>query len=194
GLQAYGIFKELVCYYAISELVAFVETGKIKSTAVLLEKLPAAGKLQQWVNAGGQLIPAGELDKLLKQVRTGKAKNWTAVHHFYKKQAVLYPIQKLQHALAALQTVHGINLKKNNTAWKQLLQQSVYTREWMVKGIYESRAKDYSNPFRKMVYENRKEMDQVIGSLEHNSFINQENEDLGAYKKAVQNMIKTFKL
>ena len=31
----------------------------------------------------------------------------------------------------------------------------VVTKEWMVKGIYESRAKDYANPFRQMVYESQ---------------------------------------
>jgi len=64
----------------------------------------------------------------------------------------------------------------------------------MVKGIYDSRAKDYSNPFRKMVYENRKEMDIVTGKLESNSFIRQEEENLTAYKKQVQNIIRLLKL
>jgi len=97
-------------------------------------------------------------------------------------------------ALAALQTVYGINLKKDKASLKQFLQQSIYTKEWMVKGIYDSRAKDYTNPFRKMVYENRNEMDKVTGSLEKNSFIRQEQENLVAFKKTVQRIIKVFKL
>ena len=100
----------------------------------------------------------------------------------------------MQHALAALQAVYGIHLKKNNTALKQLLQQSVYTKEWMVKGIYESRAKDYTNPFRKMVYANRNEMDTVTGKLEINSFIKQEQDNLLVHKNSVQRIIKSFKL
>jgi hypothetical protein len=42
---------------------------------------------------------------------------------------------------------------------------------WMVKGIYESRAKDYANPFRRMVYESQKEMEKVVGRLKDNAFI-----------------------
>ena len=194
GLQAYQIFKELVNYYAVTALLHLIETNKIKTTDVLLKQLPAAGKLQPWVNAGGQLIPNDQMVKLLLQIRNGKTKNWAAVHQFYKKQSELYPVQKLQHALAALQTVYGINLKKDKASLKQFLQQSIYTKEWMVKGIYDSRAKDYTNPFRKMVYENRNEMDKVTGSLEKNSFIRQEQENLVAFKKTVQRIIKAFKL
>ncbi|HTE09593.1 MAG TPA: hypothetical protein VK645_01465, partial [Chitinophagaceae bacterium] len=194
GLQAYQLFKELVSYYAVTELLALIEKNKIKALDAFLGQLPAAGKLQPWTNAGGQLIPADELNKLLLQVSNGKTKNWASIHNFYKKQANQYPVQKLQHALAALQSVYGINLKKNKTALKQLLQQSIYTKEWMVKGIYDSRAKDYTNPFRKMVYENRKEMDTVTGKLENNSFIKQEQENLIDFKKSIQNIIKNFKL
>jgi len=194
GLQAYQLFKELVNYYAATTLLRFADSNKIKTLANLVEQLPAPGKLQPWTNAGGQLIPGDELGKFLQQVGNGKIKTWAAVHQFYKKQAVKYPVQKLQHALAALQTVYGINLKKEKLGLKQVLQQSVYSKEWMVKGIYDSRAKDYSNPFRKMVYENRKEMDIVTGKLESNSFIKQEEENLTAYKKQVQNIIRLLKL
>jgi hypothetical protein len=194
GLQAYRLFKELVSYYAVTALLHLTASAGIKTLDELIDQLPSHGKLQPWVNAGGQLIPESELHKFLQQVRGGKAKNWTAVHHFYKKQAAQYPAHKLQHALAALQTVYGISLKKNRAALKQLLEHSMYTKEWMVKGIYDSRAKDYSNPFRKMVYENRNEMDKVTGSLQKNSFILQEQQNLVDYKKHVQHIIKLFKL
>jgi len=194
GLHAYQIFKELINYYAVTALLHFIENNKIKTADILLKQLPTAGKLQPWVNAGGQLIPNDEVNKLLMQIRNGKTKNWAAIHHFYKKQSEQYPAQKLQHALSALQTVYGINLKKDKAALKQLLQQAVYTKEWMVKGIYDSRAKDYTNPFRKMVYENRNEMDVVTGSLEKNGFIRQEQENLVEFKKTIQRIMKQFKL
>ena len=62
----------------------------------------------------------------------------------------------------------------------------------MVKGIYESRAKDYSNPFRKMVYETEKEMENVIGKLGENIFIRQQQEAQAAYKKKAEEIITRF--
>ena len=64
----------------------------------------------------------------------------------------------------------------------------------MTKGIYDSRAKDYNNPFRKMVYTNAKEMAVVTGSLEQNSFIRQEIEMLAKYKKELKDIIGKMKL
>jgi hypothetical protein len=46
-----------------------------------------------------------------------------------------------------------------------LLQQAIETKEWMVKSIYDSRAKDYHSDFRKTVYDNKAEMEKVIGKL-----------------------------
>ncbi|HKO82361.1 MAG TPA: hypothetical protein VJU78_18255, partial [Chitinophagaceae bacterium] len=71
-------------------------------------------------------------------------------------------------------------------------QQSVAIKEWMVKGIYESRAKDYASPFRQMVYDSQKEMEKVIGSLKDNAFINQQREELASFKKKVVAIQKSF--
>ena len=70
--------------------------------------------------------------------------------------------------------------------FKNLLQRSIVTEEWMTKGIYDSRAKDYTNSFRKMVYENANEMNEVTGSLRGNSFIKLQNDLLAEYKKEIR--------
>ena len=46
--------------------------------------------------------------------------------------------------------------------------------------IEKTRAKDYSNPFRKMVYENEAEMIAVVGDLKDNGFIKEQKELLKA--------------
>jgi hypothetical protein len=64
----------------------------------------------------------------------------------------------------------------------------------MVDNIFNSREKDYTNPFRMMVYENETEMDKVVGSLNDNPFILQEQQALSSYKRKVNKIIKDFKL
>jgi hypothetical protein len=73
------------------------------------------------------------------------------------------------------------------------LKQALDTKEWMCKGIFDSRAKDYSNPFRKMVYDTHEEMNRVIGRLEDNSFIQQQLADLELMKKQVKAVIRKLK-
>jgi hypothetical protein len=64
----------------------------------------------------------------------------------------------------------------------------------MTKEIYASREKDYSNPFRKMVYESTEEMDAVIGPLEDNGFILQEKEAAKKYRRDMNRVIRRFEL
>jgi len=64
----------------------------------------------------------------------------------------------------------------------------------MCRGITESRAKDYSNPFRTMVYETAEEMNKVLGRLEDNSFIQQQMGELDQLKKNVRALIRKMKL
>ena len=68
------------------------------------------------------------------------------------------------------------------------------TKQWMTEKIYDSREKDYSNPFREMVYNNKKEMESVVGKLEDNSFIKEQKEAFEKTKKEVTLLIKKWKL
>ncbi len=189
--QAYAIFKDLIAYYTVQQVLSLMETQKVRTIDQLKEKLPAKSTLTEWVNAGGQLIPVYELDKFLKQIVSGKVKGWNAVHGFYTAQGKKYPLDKLNHALAAYKQAFGISIQKTITGgFADLLKMSLRTREWMMNGIRESREKDHQNPFRKMVYESEEEMNKVVGKLTENSFINQEVEGLENYKKKIQLMIK----
>jgi hypothetical protein len=47
------------------------------------------------------------------------------------------------------------------------------TNRWIEEQLVASRSKDYQNPFRKLVYESEKEMNEVIGRLADNPFIRQ---------------------
>ena len=64
----------------------------------------------------------------------------------------------------------------------------------MTKGIHDSRSKDYTNPFRKMVYESMGEMNEVMGKFEENSFIKLQIEELTNFKTTVSFIKKKFKL
>jgi hypothetical protein len=192
---AYRIFRELVVYYAVQQLLDHTRRNNIRSLDQLTDTLPAKPVVSPWINAGGQLIERAALDKLIKQIHTGRVKSWKDIHAFYEQQSQNYPQEKLSHALAALKEVHGINLKKATPSiLQQLLQQSIITKEWMVKGIYDSRAKDYNNPFRKMVYETTAAMNKVVGKLSDNTFIKQEQAGLEAYKKTIQQLSKKWQL
>lgn len=192
-LPAYHIFKDLVSYYAIHQLIEHIAEKDIKDFEQLVDGFPAKLVLNRWANIGGQLIPQPEVDKLLKNILANKTKSWAEVHDFYKSQGLAYRDQKLYHALAALKEVHGIHIRRvSEPVLNNLLKNNIHTREWMVGQIHDSRAKDYSNPFRKMVYESEEEMNKILGSIDDNAFIKHEMESLAAYKKTIAGLMKKF--
>jgi uncharacterized protein DUF4954/uncharacterized protein DUF6819 len=190
--RAYHLFKELISYYAVRQLISHIKNDRLKKFEQIQLSLPARPVLTEWTNVGGQLIPKKSLEKFIQQIdNSNKIKTWQQVHQFYKNEGDVYAKSKLSHSLAALKNVHGMDIKKiSSKQFKDFLQQSVITEEWMTKGIYDSRAKDYTNPFRKMVYENTDEMNEVTGSLRGNSFIKLQNELLVAYKKEINEIGK----
>jgi Domain of unknown function (DUF4954) len=200
---AYRLFKELIAYYAATRLLLFIQQNPVKSYEELLLALPATTPFHRWVNAGGQLIRESELQKLIGQIHNGKVRTWEQIHQFYTRQGEQYTADKLVHALAALKQTGGalpspaggLSLRKmGKSGFAALLRQSIATREWMTKEIYASRAKDYTNPFRKMVYDSTEEMNAVVGRLQDNGFIRQEKEAAKKYRTAIEQILKQFGL
>ena len=192
--QALQTFKELIQYYGTLEILKLIQLSKFSSFADLKKALSAKIQRTEWLNIGGQLMPEDAVKKLIYLVKKGQVKSWGELHDFYKAQGELYAADKLSHAYTALLEVLGITPRQFTPALlQQLLQQLLVSREWMVKGIYESRAKDYTNPFRKMVYDTADEMNTVLGKLEDNSFIQQQYAALDDLKKQVKSAVRKFK-
>jgi hypothetical protein len=193
--QSISLFKELIQYYGTLKIMEFIQRNKFTSFDELKKSLSAKIQRTEWMNIGGQLMTKDAVNKLKQQVKTGKINSWQGVHDFYKNQGDMYESDKMNHAYTALLEILHITPRQFTPALlKELLQQLLVTRDWMCKGIYESRAKDYTNPFRQMVYESNEEMNTVIGKLEDNSFIQMKLAELDLLKKQVKQMLRKLAL
>ncbi len=180
--QAYTLFKEMIFYYGCNHLIALAESDGVQCTKHLVALLPQQPARQAWLNVGGQLIPTQEVEAFRQQVRQGTLTNWEAVHAWYGQQGAASPQQRAQHALASLAEIAGIQLHTMDSATLHtLLDATVATKAWITHAIYSSRAKDYTNPYRKQVYDNDREMESVTGRLDSNSFIQLQREELESF-------------
>ncbi len=186
ALQAYEVYKELIVFYFVNQLIEQVKQKKINTAADIGKAIVVKNVRNEWMNVGGQLIPALEVEVLKSKIREGKVKSWQGVHYFYAQQQELYSTLKLKHAVGTLCESQGIkNTQQFKQALPSLLDHALQTKQWMSERIYTSREKDYTNPFRKMVYENEKEMNAVVGSLADNTFIQDQQNELRRFKKDV---------
>ncbi|MEX6690646.1 DUF4954 family protein [Danxiaibacter flavus] len=175
--QSYNIFRQMIEYYGMTQLIAFMQNEDITDIQQSFKKLPHIGERNNWLNVGGQLIPSDEVDVLRKNIREGAIDSWNDLHDEYVRLGEAYANLKLVHALASLQEVSGIQIKTvSKETFNELLDKTVATKKWITENIKTSRSKDYTNPFRKMIYDSQEEMDKVLGKLDDNSFINQQQQ------------------
>lgn len=188
--EAYHSYLKMIHLYCFEQITEFWENTGLNSYTRFKNKLPDYGKIEEWSNVGGQLVPTEDLNKLLKDITSGKINSWDDIHNFYVYQADKYPEEKLRHALSVLKNIIGIDLKKaGKDVFEQILEDGLKIKAEVVENIYRSRAKDYTNPFRASVYENREEMEVVTGSLEHNEFILMEKKKLEQCKRRVRKIL-----
>jgi len=193
--EAYAVYKKVISYYGINQLIDFIKLNNFSSLEELRKTIPSKSERNEWLNVGGQLMTKTTVDILRNKVRTGKLKCWDDVHAFYTAEGEKYYAQKIKHALASLAEIKNISLKKLDAGGiSALLQEVLQTKEWITESIYTSRAKDYKNPYRKMVYESFEEMNKVIGKLEDNSFIQYQEKELKNFKKEIALLKKKMKL
>jgi hypothetical protein len=137
---------------------------------------------------GGQITPAFRVDELRRGITAGEYKSWDEIHHVYDLWQEVYPLDKARHAWALLEMAGG---KPNGSAFllKQELTAAVETRKWISDRIYQSREKDYRDPFRKMTFRNEAEMEQVLGNINDNPFINHDRDEGKKFEELVNRVI-----
>lgn len=191
--KGYAIYRELIIHYAVEQILLFVKSNNFTSLSVFQHSLPENQSPESWVNVGGQLIKKTSLENLIQNIHNGAIKGWDDIHKFYITESLNYPSDKLVHAIDLLWQIHGICFKKITlNEFKELVSQSVNTADWINKGIFNSRKKDYANPFRRMVYENKAEMDQVLGKLDDNSFIKNQDKIFEEYRSSADVIINNW--
>jgi len=70
--------------------------------------------------------------------------------------------------------------------FKKELDAVLEIRNLIEEQIYESRAKDYVNPYKKATFRNTEEMEQVLGKPRENSFIRLIKNDGKSFKEMIE--------
>jgi hypothetical protein len=194
-VEAYHMFGKMIFVYGMEAALRFTENKKGKAILTTLQQAKLNSTNSDWSNIGGQLIPTKHVDGLLSKIKTGAVESWDQVHEFYEAESAKYASRRDLHALSCLAAITGKSLNKlTNTQFITWLNDYFEIKKDITARIQNTRAKDYSNPFRKMVYENEAEMNAVVGSLKDNGFINDQNKALSNLEKQILSIKKDLKL
>ena len=174
--DAFSMFEKMIFMYGMDQLLLKLTQNGMKNLPAKVKSIKTTGVAIEWSNIGGQLIPTKSVQTLLQQIKSDKLNSWHDVHAFYQMQTDKYLAKKNLHGLYCLELIEGVSISGlSNKKLNEWLDRYQAIKEEVTQKIKSSREKDYTNPFRKMVYENQAEMDVIVGDLKDNSFIEQQN-------------------
>ena len=69
--ESYRAYGEMLHYYAVRNLLAYLKARPKATRATMCEEL-AGPREKSWVNLGGQLVPGDDLARLLSDIKSGR--------------------------------------------------------------------------------------------------------------------------
>ncbi len=185
--QGYRAYREILHYYAVKNLLAWMQEHRGANLAAMSDAL-AGERKKNWVNLGGQLIPAEDIEELKADIKSGTINTWDAVHQRCDQLWERYPLEKQRHAFATLLRLLGAD-DLTPDLWNAALDEVVRIQQYVRDQVYATRKKDYDNPFRRTTFATPAETEAVMGTAEDNSFVKQIRQETEAFA----DLVKTVK-
>ena len=184
--EAYHAYRQMLHFYAVRNLLGFVQSDPQATLSSMQRALASEkGRERHWVNLGGQLARASDVARLRADIRSGRLASWPAIHRAYDELWAAYPLEKQRHAYACLLGLLGAG-ELTPQLWQHALEEAVRTQEYVEEQVYQTRAKDYYNPFRQTTFRNAEEMQAVFGPLDQNSFVKLTRKETVAMRELVE--------
>ena len=169
--QAYKAYGEMLLYYAVGNIKEYLESDKSNSIDSL-NNLMEGKRFRKWINLGGQTMPEEYVNQLREDIGNGTLNSWDAIHQRYNDLWADYQQEKLRHSyLTLLYLLQTDTL--NHESWNTTVDKAIAIQQYICDQVYLTRKKDYDNPFRNATFDNEKEKEAVVGSIDETSFIKQ---------------------
>ncbi len=173
--KAYNAYGEMILYYAVKNIINYLDENK-ENSIEKLNNMFEGKRLREWINLGGQMMPNEYVEQLRNDINEGVLNTWDEIHQRYNELWENYQQEKLRHSyLSLLYLLQTDNLSQE--AWNETLDKAVEIQQFICNQVYESRKKDYENPYRNATFRNEEEKIAVIGTIDQTSFVKQVKEE-----------------
>ena len=174
--HACAAYREMLLYYSLKTLAAFMEERPGLSYGAFAAEMEGGARVSEWVNLGGQITPAFRVDELRSRIGRGELESWESIHACYDDMAAAYPLDKARHAWEVYRYLKAKPAPcdhplKEASAFKKELKTLLRFQHFIAEQVYLSRAKDFSEPFRTVTFRNKEEMEQVVGTAKNDPFV-----------------------
>ena len=152
GLRAY---EEMLIFYAMKYLTLAY------GDALPPKALAQEPRQTEWVNLGGQLVAAPDVEGMIADVEKGIIDSWKSLNDRLDHLWESYPQQRDAHAYHILCTLSGVDYL-DEALWQQFKTRFVEIQDYIEVQKQVTRQKDDTNPFRNMTYWDTAERDAVL--------------------------------
>ena len=183
--DAYHAYGDMLIHYAMSNVMDYLDhrTPQWEQLSQMAGKKPC----EAWINLGGQLVKAADLNALRSDICNGTLDSWDDIHRRYNELWGQYATDKLCHALQALHMALDTDAITTDL-WLQALAHEERIQRRISEQVYLSRKKDHDNAFRTSTCRNAEESMAVYGTPEENSFVNQVRDEMFANIKRIERL------
>ncbi len=189
--EAYHAYEDMIIYYAIRNLVYYLEIHPKESFEQMCKHLTNV-RQREWINLGGQLVTGDDLEKIIDDICDGTLDSWDDIHKRYNELWKKYQKDKLLHSYQALRFIYNKCPSLTKEIFNDALTRGEKVLHYVCDQVYQTRKKDYENSIRNSTFRNLAERDAVNGKLEDNSFVKQikkETEEFLGYIKSAKELI-----
>lgn len=192
---AYKTYRKMIKYFAAKSLLEYTKEKNLTSLtpAHIKQSLKTLPLFTNWMNVGGQIIPRDKIEELKTLIKSGKITSWDETHAFYDECHKNYTEYKARYSVNLIERLYMMDFETFTAQKiKNLIDDVLSIADELYNSSVVSREKDYTDYFRKMVYETNEEMDEVLGTIQNNSFLTTFKTDTEEFKKQIQNIFKDF--
>jgi hypothetical protein len=186
--KAYHAYGDILHYYATKNLMEYLRSYP-KATFTKMCKYLKGKRQKEWVNLGGQMMSKEDLDKLRLDIGSAKLDSWKEIHNRYNDLWAKYNTDKQKHAYATLCELYGTE-NLTIAEWKSAIDKTITIQKYVCDQVYNSRKKDFDNPYRQTTFRSKAEMNAAFGTVDENSFIVQVRKETEEFEKLAEEIRK----
>lgn len=214
--RAWSAYRDMLLWYAMTTIIrhasgsperqvpdfralaAELDTGVALTEATEDSAETARNGEPRWENLGGLLVSRERLTPLLAKAASGGLATWNDMHAAYAELSAAYQHDKARDAWNCLRNLYGPAGSRHGGAGKpgpggltaadfdRALQDFVRLTEHVEREVYNSRAKDWENRYRRATFRSDAEFYAVMGRPEDASFVKSTRRDMEALRVRVR--------
>lgn len=171
--QGYKEYRRVLKYFSAECLMDFILKENRESLCKEdLERISRIPLYTEWMNAGGQVIPAEKISALFSKVKSGEIESWKQVHSFYDECQKEYTDCKARYAIYIIERLYSKRIEDFSEAdYEDISQDVAFVAVNMLESSIAVREKDFSDFFRSVTFRNEQEKNAVLGTLDDDEFL-----------------------